>query len=75
MILIFAFLGAVAGWLISDKHGESGLQAALIGALGGVVGGLGFWVIVRLLGMFAGALGAVAGAVALVWLYRRWRNR
>lgn len=75
MILIFAFIGAVAGWILSDRDGEPALQAAVIGAVGGVVGGMGFWVVVRLLGMFAGALGAIAGAVALVWLYRRWRER
>lgn len=75
MILIFAFIGAVAGWILSNRDGDPALQAAVIGAVGGVVGGIGFGVVIRLLGMFAGALGAIAGAVALVWLYRRWRER
>lgn len=74
MIFIFIILGAAIGWFMSQRDGESELQGALIGAVGGALGGLGFWVVVKLLGLLAGALGAIAGAVALVWLYNRWRS-
>lgn len=75
MILIFAMLGAGTGWLVSSRRGEPALLAALLGAVGGALGGVGFWVIVRLLGLFAGAIGAVAGAAMLLWLLRRWQVR
>ena len=75
MILIFAMLGAGTGWLVSARRGEPALLAALLGAVGGALGGVGFGVIVRLLGLFAGAIGAVAGAAMLLWLLRHWRER
>ena len=40
MILIFAFIGAVAGWILSDRDGEPALQAAVIG--GPAIAGLLF---------------------------------
>ncbi|WP_134726152.1 GlsB/YeaQ/YmgE family stress response membrane protein [Paracoccus luteus] len=74
MIVIFAIVGAVIGWLAAGQIGRGRVTSAVVGAVGGAAGGVGLWVLIGLLGLLVGALGAVAGALILLWLVDRWRD-
>ena len=74
MIVIFAIVGAAVGWLAAGQIGRGRLASTLIGAAGGMAGGVGLWIMIGLLGLLVGALGAIAGALILLWLVDRWRG-
>ncbi|MGL4309017.1 MAG: GlsB/YeaQ/YmgE family stress response membrane protein [Paracoccaceae bacterium] len=70
-------IGAAAGFLATRiMKVESGIITTVsIGILGAVAGGLVLRALVSLLGLAAGFVGAVLGALALIWLWQRFGPR
>ncbi len=74
VVLALIVIGAAAG-LIATRL--MGLQADLvttiaIGVLGALMGGLVLRFLLALTGLAAGFVGAILGAVALIWLWRAY---
>jgi uncharacterized membrane protein YeaQ/YmgE (transglycosylase-associated protein family) len=73
-ILALIIIGAAAG-LIATRlmNVQTDLVTTIsIGVLGALVGGLVLRFLVSLAGMAAGFVGAVLGALALIWLWERY---
>lgn len=70
--LWWILVGAVAGWIATRVMDlQLGLlQTVLLGMAGAFVGGLILRVVWAALGLFGGLLGAVLGAMALIWIWR-----
>ncbi|RMF33097.1 MAG: GlsB/YeaQ/YmgE family stress response membrane protein [Alphaproteobacteria bacterium] len=75
--LVMAIIGALAGFVATRLMGEKlgPLETVGIGILGAVVGGLLLRSILAIFGMVAGFIGAVLGAMLLIWLYRNFIAR
>lgn len=77
MILFIVIIGAAAGFLATRfMRIEADVPTTIaIGVVGSVVG----WLILRILVSITGALamfvGAVLGAVLLLWLWQRFKSR
>jgi uncharacterized membrane protein YeaQ/YmgE (transglycosylase-associated protein family) len=74
-ILALIIIGAAAG-LIATRlmNVQTDLITTIsIGVFGALVGGLVLRFLVSLAGMAAGFVGAVLGALALIWLWERYR--
>ena len=77
MILLIIIIGAAAGFLATRlMRIEADVPTTIaIGVVGSVVG----WVILRILVAVTGAaamfIGAVLGAVLLLWLWQRYKSR
>ncbi len=65
-ILIGAGLGALVSYALDMKTETA--PAIAIAALGGLVGGLAFFIVMPVWTMFFGILGAVIGALLLLWV-------
>jgi uncharacterized membrane protein YeaQ/YmgE (transglycosylase-associated protein family) len=77
-ILIFLVIGATTGWFTGKtmKDGGFGLSGNIvIGAIGGIVGGYLFKLLVFAVGSLIGSMvTAVAGAVALLFIVRLYNK-
>lgn len=73
-IIIGGLVGAVAKLLMPGKDPGGFIATVILGILGSVVGGfiLGLFLPGRSIFQPAGFIGSVAGAVLLLWLYRRY---
>lgn len=77
MILLIIIIGAAAGFLATRlMRIEADVPTTIaIGVVGSVVG----WVLLRILVAVTGAaamfIGAVLGAVLLLWLWQRYKSR
>jgi len=77
-IVFLIVIGAAAGFVATRlmKVDTDIPTTIAIGVLGALIGGLVLSVGLRLVGLGAGFVGAVLGAMLLIWLYRRYfRNR
>lgn len=76
-ILAVIIIGAAAGFLATrmmDVH--LGVpQTIAVGVLGALIGGALLRFLLSMLGVTAGFVGAVFGAVLLIWLYQRYIGR
>jgi uncharacterized membrane protein YeaQ/YmgE (transglycosylase-associated protein family) len=77
-IAIFLVIGATTGWFAGKnmKNGGFGLwENIVIGAIGGIVGGYLFRLLVFAVGSLIGSMvTAVAGAVALLFIVRLYNK-
>lgn len=73
-IILLIIVGAAAGFLATRLFGwEADIPTTIvIGMAGALLGGLGLRLIITMAGWMAGFVGAVLGAVALVWLWQRF---
>lgn len=78
-VVIFLGIGAAAGWFAGKnmKDGGFGLWGNIvIGAIGGIVGGYFFRLLVFAVGSLIGSmLTAVAGAVALLYVVNLYKKQ
>lgn len=77
-ILFLIIVGAAAGFLATRlMRVEADIPTTLaIGIFGALIGGLVLRVILALTGVAAGFVGALLGAMLLIWVYRYYtRNR
>jgi len=77
MILLIVIIGAAAGFLATRfMRVETDVPTTItIGIVGAVVGWLMLRVLVAVTGWVAMFIGAVAGAMLLIWLWRRYGPR
>ncbi|PKP69031.1 MAG: GlsB/YeaQ/YmgE family stress response membrane protein [Alphaproteobacteria bacterium HGW-Alphaproteobacteria-5] len=70
-------IGAAAGYIATRvMRLETDMFATIgIGVLGALVGGLLLRVLLTITGWMAGFVGAVLGAMALIWLWRTYGPR
>lgn len=77
-VMIFLVIGAAAGWFAGKnmKDGGFGLSGNIvIGAIGGIVGGYLFRLLVFAVGSLIGSMvTAVAGAVALLFIVKLYKK-
>ena len=77
-VVIFLVIGAAAGWFAGKnmKDGGFGLSGnIIIGAIGGIVGGYLFRLLVFAVGSLIGSMvTAVAGAVALLFIVKLYKK-
>lgn len=73
-LILWVLVGAAAGWFatrVMDINATP-LQTVLIGMAGALVGGLIVQAVLAVLGALAGIIGAVAGAMLVLWLWDRY---
>jgi len=76
-IVLLIIIGAAAGFLatrLMDVQTSVPVTVA-IGVLGALVGSLLLRLVLAMTGMAFGFLGAVLGAVALIWLWKTYGNK
>lgn len=73
-IVLLIIVGAAAGFLATRAFGwEADIPTTVvIGMAGALVGGLALRALATMAVWMAGFVGAVLGAVALVWLWQRY---
>lgn len=76
-ILGLLIIGAAAGFIATRlMRLETGLiPTVCIGMAGAVIGGLVLRLLLTVMGAMAGFVGAVLGALLLVWLWQRYLSR
>ncbi len=76
-IVFLVIIGAAAGFLATRfMKVETGvLQTVGIGIAGALIGGLVLRFIVSVLGAFAGLVGAVLGAMLLIYIWKSYTGR
>ncbi|MDP1669330.1 GlsB/YeaQ/YmgE family stress response membrane protein [Phaeovulum sp.] len=76
-IIALIIIGAAAGLIATrTMRLETDLFATIgIGVLGALVGGLVLRILLTITGWMAGFVGAVLGAMALIWLWRSYGPR
>jgi len=76
-ILFLIIVGAAAGYLATRfMRVETDLPTTLaIGIFGAMIGGTVLRILVTLTGLAAGFIGAVLGAMLLIWLYQTYIAR
>ena len=73
-IVLLIIIGAAAGYLatrLMDINADMPTTVA-IGIFGALIGGLLLRFLLALTGLFAGFIGAILGAMLLIWLWRRY---
>lgn len=76
-VLLLVIIGTAAGFIATRMMGvEMGVpQTIAVGVIGALVGGWTIRFLLSMVGALAGFVGAVFGAVVLLWLYQRYINR
>lgn len=76
-ILILIIIGTAAGFIATRIMGvEMGLpQTIAVGVIGALVGGWIIQFLLSMVGAAAGFVGAIFGAILLLWLYQRFVAR
>lgn len=76
-ILMLVIVGAAAGFLATRlmKIEADVLTTVAIGIFGALVGGLILRALITMASWAAGFVGAVMGAMLLIWLWRVWSAR
>ncbi|MDP2063549.1 MAG: GlsB/YeaQ/YmgE family stress response membrane protein [Phaeovulum sp.] len=76
-IIALIIIGAAAGLIATrTMRLETDLFATIgIGVLGALLGGLVLRILLTITGWMAGFVGAVLGAMALIWLWRSYGPR
>lgn len=73
-LLTLIIIGAAAGFLATRlmKLEANIITTIAIGVFGALIGGLVLRVLLTITGWAAGFVGAVLGAMVLIWLWRRY---
>jgi len=73
-VLLLAIIGAAAGFIATRvmKLEANVITTISIGVLGALLGGLVLRVLLTIVGWAAGFVGAVLGAMLLIWLWRTY---
>ncbi|MDR5652828.1 GlsB/YeaQ/YmgE family stress response membrane protein [Ruixingdingia sedimenti] len=76
-IVLLIIVGAAAGFIATRvmKVQADMLTTIAIGVFGALLGGLLLRVLLTMTGWMAGFVGAVLGAMALIWLWRTYVGR
>ena len=76
-VLLLVIVGAAAGFLATRiMRIEADIPTTVaIGVFGALIGGLILRAIVTMASWAAGFVGAVLGALLLIWLWQRWSRR
>lgn len=76
-VLLLAIIGAAAGFIATRlmKLQANMLTTISIGVLGALLGGLVLRVLLTIVGWAAGFVGAVLGAMLLIWLWRTYGSQ
>lgn len=76
-IISFILIGVAAGFLATRLMKiEADIPTTLaIGIFGALIGGLVLRFLISIMGLMAGLVGAVLGAMALIWAWRQWGQR
>ncbi|WP_114287617.1 GlsB/YeaQ/YmgE family stress response membrane protein [Candidatus Halocynthiibacter alkanivorans] len=76
-ILYLIIIGAAAGYFatrIMDVEASVPMTVS-IGIAGALIGGLVFRALMSVMGMASGFIGALLGALLLIWLWQRYSGR
>ncbi|MEM6481006.1 MAG: GlsB/YeaQ/YmgE family stress response membrane protein [Pseudomonadota bacterium] len=75
--LTLVLVGAIAGYLATRalKVEASPLVTVAIGVAGALLGGFLLQIALGILGFLGGVIGALIGAVLLIWLYQRVQTK
>lgn len=75
--ILWILIGAAAGWAATRllEIEASPLQTVLIGMAGAFVGGLLLKATLAVLGILGGLIGAVLGAIVVLWLWDRYARK
>ncbi|QGX99417.1 GlsB/YeaQ/YmgE family stress response membrane protein [Roseovarius faecimaris] len=73
-VIVLIIIGAAAGFLATRMMKiEAGILPTIaIGIAGAIVGGLVLQVLLTVMGALAGFVGAVLGALVLIWLWQTY---
>jgi uncharacterized membrane protein YeaQ/YmgE (transglycosylase-associated protein family) len=76
-IVLLIIVGAAAGFLATRLMGmETDIPTTIVlGVAGALVGGFALRALVMMAGWMAGFVGAVMGALLLVWIWKTWASR
>lgn len=76
-IVLFFIIGAAAGFLATRlmRIETDIVTTVVIGMAGALVGGLVLRALISVMGAMAGFVGAVLGALALIWLWQTYIRR
>lgn len=76
-VLLLAIIGAAAGFLATRiMRVEADVPTTIaLGIFGALLGGLMLRALITMAGWAAGFVGAVMGALALIWIWQRWSGR
>ncbi|GGH38899.1 Transglycosylase associated protein [Cribrihabitans marinus] len=77
LVIYLIVVGAAAGFLATRlMRIEADIPTTmLIGIAGALVGGFILNALVAVMGMLSGFVGAVLGALLLIWLWQKYRGR
>lgn len=73
-LLVLVIIGIAAGFLATKlmKQEANVIATIAIGVFGALIGGLVLRILLTITGWAAGFVGAVLGAMALIWLWRTY---
>lgn len=73
-VIPLLLIGIAAGFLATRiMRVETDIPTTIaIGTLGAIIGGLTLRALITVMGWFAGLIGAVLGAMLLIWLWRQY---
>lgn len=73
-LLVLVIIGIAAGFLATKlmKQEANAITTIAIGVFGALIGGLVLRILLTITGWAAGFVGAVLGAMALIWLWRTY---
>lgn len=76
-ILTFLIIGTAAGYLATRlmKVNTDIPTTIALGIFGALIGGFVLRLLSSIMGLMAGFVGAVLGAMALIWAWQRWGRR
>ncbi|UWQ91016.1 GlsB/YeaQ/YmgE family stress response membrane protein [Aliisedimentitalea scapharcae] len=76
-IIYLVIIGAAAGFLATRlmKIEANIITTVVIGMAGALIGGLVLRTLATVMGFMAGFVGAVLGALVLIWVWQQWGNR
>ena len=76
-ILTFLIIGTAAGYLATRlmKVNTDIPTTIALGIFGALIGGLVLRLLSSIMGLMAGFVGAVLGAMVLIWAWQRWGRR
>ncbi len=76
-ILLLVIIGTAAGYIATQVMDMNiGLpQTIAVGVIGALIGGWLIRFLLSMMGAVAGLVGAVFGAILLLWLYKRYMGR
>lgn len=76
-IILFLVIGIAAGFLATRLMKiEADIPTTIaLGIFGALIGGAVLRVMISLSGLMAGLVGAILGAMVLIWIWQNWGRR